>query len=93
MELSQYNYDPESQNDLISDRSYPTMKTNSDVNEVTLTYYVEVPYNEDENNDHRLSHSKTVPIKTRTTVLDEAVKNPVVTNTDVYIRTKWYHIP
>ena len=58
MVLSQYNYDPESQSNLIYDGSYPTRKTNSDANEVTLTYYVEIPYNEDENNDYRLSHTK-----------------------------------
>ena len=95
MELSQVNQEPESQNDLISDGSYPTRETNSGVNEVTLTYYVEIPYNEDEQNVYRLSHPKTVPIETRTTMLDKAVKNPVVTlrNIDVYIRTKWYYIP
>ena len=95
MEPSQYNYNPESQNDLISDGSYPTRKTNSDVNEMTLMYYVEISCNEDENNDYRLSHPETVSIEKRTTMLDEAVKNPVVLskNTDVYIRTKWYYIP
>ena len=79
MELSQYNYNLESQNDLISDGSYPTRKTNSEVNRVTLTYYVEIPYNEDTNNDYILSHPKTVLIETRTTMLDETVENLVVT--------------